>query len=379
MIYRPAEATIDAASLSYGASIRSDTPRYIQDLAINDDVDALDYVNIFVEAHEDPLINELLDRAGALTIADAAWLCRLGKGCAFEELYTCAGNVPRSEIVGVLDSLGELVNLSQATAPFRWLSGGQEYIVCAIGENAGSQIVLFLRTARAAAADWPQAQKIAARVQRLIALGLTIGGSLQPRAASRGRDNNPLAEAVIDICPFGVMVLDAEQNVLLVNTAMQAFFAETAAIGRAGGKLAIFNSEDAIRVHVALRSALAKQARAPHTVALTLSDGRSLLLSITRMDAPNGTPMACVMVTDSTADYQTHIQPLAHAFALTPVETRLVAQLVEGRSVREAALRLKLKVETARTYLKQIFQKTGTHRQLELVQLMKSGSLPRLA
>jgi DNA-binding CsgD family transcriptional regulator len=336
--------------------------------------------DIFVEAYEDPLINELLDRAGALRIADAAWLCRISRTCAFEELYTSTGAIMPHEIVDVLDSLRGPVNLAQASAPFRWLSGGQEYIVCAIGEQADSQIVMFLRVQRVLAADWPQVQRIAVRVQRLITLGMTIGGSLRPGSASAPRSRDSVAEAVVDLCPFGVVVLDADQNVLLANAAMQAFFAETKLIGRSGGKLAIFHPEDAFRVHVALRSALAaRQPQTPHTVALTLSDGRSLLLSITKMEAASGAPMACIMVTDSTADYQTHIQPLAAAFALTPVETRLVTQLVEGRSVKEAALKLKLKVETARTYLKQVFQKTGTHRQIELVQLMKSGALPRLA
>jgi DNA-binding CsgD family transcriptional regulator len=61
------------------------------------------------------------------------------------------------------------------------------------------------------------------------------------------------------------------------------------------------------------------------------------------------------------------------------VETRVVAQLTEGCTVQEAASHLKLKVETVRTYLKQVFQKTGTHRQVDLIQLMKCGALPLLA
>ena len=49
-----------------------------------------------------------------------------------------------------------------------------------------------------------------------------------------------------------------------------------------------------------------------------------------------------------------------------------------GQALQDAALALQLKVQTVRTYLKQIFQKTGTHRQAELMQLMLSGALPVL-
>ena len=111
---------------------------------------------------------------------------------------------------------------------------------------------------------------------------------------------------------------------------------------------------------------------------MTLVDGEAqpLLLHVARLPGP--TARACVMITDPAASRQVNIQPLAQIFALTPVETRLVAQLVQGRNVQEAARALHLKVETVRTYLKQVFQKTGTHRQVELVQLMQNGALPAL-
>jgi DNA-binding CsgD family transcriptional regulator len=52
-------------------------------------------------------------------------------------------------------------------------------------------------------------------------------------------------------------------------------------------------------------------------------------------------------------------------FALSPAEVRLVAYLFAGASLRAEAL--DIKYETARTYLKSVFEKTGAHRQAELV------------
>ena len=58
---------------------------------------------------------------------------------------------------------------------------------------------------------------------------------------------------------------------------------------------------------------------------------------------------------------------LENRFGLTPAQARLAIHLVEGNSLRSSAKALGVKYETVRTYLKSVFQKTGTHRQAELV------------
>ena len=58
---------------------------------------------------------------------------------------------------------------------------------------------------------------------------------------------------------------------------------------------------------------------------------------------------------------------MRQAYGLTPAEARLAEALLQGLSLREAAQQLRLSYETARTRLKQIFGKTGTHRQSELL------------
>ena len=54
-------------------------------------------------------------------------------------------------------------------------------------------------------------------------------------------------------------------------------------------------------------------------------------------------------------------------FGLTPAEARLALHLVAGETLRSAAVKLSISYETARTSLKNIFGKTGTCRQAELV------------
>jgi DNA-binding CsgD family transcriptional regulator/PAS domain-containing protein len=60
---------------------------------------------------------------------------------------------------------------------------------------------------------------------------------------------------------------------------------------------------------------------------------------------------------------------MAAAFGLTAAETRLVESLLAGRSLAETAAALGVAMTTAKTHLDNIFQKTGVHRQADLVRL----------
>lgn len=64
---------------------------------------------------------------------------------------------------------------------------------------------------------------------------------------------------------------------------------------------------------------------------------------------------------------------LRYLFGLTPAEARLASSLASGRSLQESAAWLGISVLTARTHLKRVLQKTGTHRQSELVLLLRSA------
>lgn len=68
-------------------------------------------------------------------------------------------------------------------------------------------------------------------------------------------------------------------------------------------------------------------------------------------------------------------QLLRCTFQLTAAEARLASGLADGEGVGAASARLAISRETARTQLRAIFAKTGTHRQAELTALL--SRLPR--
>ena len=61
------------------------------------------------------------------------------------------------------------------------------------------------------------------------------------------------------------------------------------------------------------------------------------------------------------------IELLRCHFGLTRAEARLALHLAAGETLRSAEAKLSISYETARTHLKNIFHKTGTCRQAELV------------
>lgn len=64
---------------------------------------------------------------------------------------------------------------------------------------------------------------------------------------------------------------------------------------------------------------------------------------------------------------------LKELFGLSPTEARLAHELATGLDVKEAAAALGVTVNTARTYLRTIFQKTNVNRQSELIRLLTSS------
>jgi DNA-binding CsgD family transcriptional regulator len=81
-------------------------------------------------------------------------------------------------------------------------------------------------------------------------------------------------------------------------------------------------------------------------------------------------PVAIVLVSDPETEIRTRLDSLQQRFGLTPAEATFALEIVKGDGRQAAADRLGIAVGTARTHLTNIFDKTGTKRQAELVRLL---------
>lgn len=73
------------------------------------------------------------------------------------------------------------------------------------------------------------------------------------------------------------------------------------------------------------------------------------------------------------------VELLRGLFDLSPAEARIAAALTRGSTLQEAAAQQNITVKTARTYLAQVFRKTGTIQQSQLVALLAGTQWPREA
>jgi len=86
--------------------------------------------------------------------------------------------------------------------------------------------------------------------------------------------------------------------------------------------------------------------------------------------------VASVLVSDPEIGAEPAVELLRGLHNLTPAEADLVRHLASGRSLEESARARGVSINTARSQLKQVFSKTGTSRQGELVQLVLRCVLP---
>ncbi|MGH6841519.1 MAG: helix-turn-helix transcriptional regulator [Methylocella sp.] len=88
-------------------------------------------------------------------------------------------------------------------------------------------------------------------------------------------------------------------------------------------------------------------------------------------------PVAGILVVDCKRRITDRINAFAHLFDLTSAEARVASQLVSGEGLTKAASNLNIARSTARFHLTNILEKTGAHRQAELVRVFYEVTIPR--
>ncbi len=100
------------------------------------------------------------------------------------------------------------------------------------------------------------------------------------------------------------------------------------------------------------------------------NDDKPVVVSAVYFDGSNGgTPHFSLLISDPTRKNIVNPASIATALHLTPSEARVVHGLVTGGGVAEAAKHAGVSLSTARSYLKNVFHKTGVSKQAELVRL----------
>lgn len=188
--------------------------------------------------------------------------------------------------------------------------------------------------------------------------------------------------AALDLSDVGVMLLDRRCSLLFANTRATALLARRDGLQRNDDVIAATEPQDDFRLQAALQHALhcnlvdSGHEEDRHIPILTLKrTDRHRALIATVMNVENAAidlhdPAVIIYVFDPEQSIEETLAPVCRVYKLTAGETRLVRHLVNGMRITEAAERMQIQPDTARAYLKQIFGKTRTNRQVDLVRLM---------
>jgi DNA-binding CsgD family transcriptional regulator/PAS domain-containing protein len=183
--------------------------------------------------------------------------------------------------------------------------------------------------------------------------------------------------ATLDRAHHGIVLLDPAGRIRHINRAAEALVAKADGLCVCGGRLSAVQSDAARRLAALIASAASSDRTGARGGSMALpSRARRLPLSVTvapalseRVDIFDQGPSVFVCITDLEAGVSVPEQKLRELFGLTPAEARVMLALFEGYTPQEAAETLGISSHTVRVHLGRIFEKTGVHRQTELVRL----------
>ena len=189
---------------------------------------------------------------------------------------------------------------------------------------------------------------------------------------------------VLDSLSFGVLLIDAAFRVIALNRAAADIVGAGDGFGidRGGRCRAGTSGQDATLARLirkATETGDGKGTGSGGALALPRPSGLrpyAVLVAPLRegpFELGINRPAAVVFVSDPECRPQPPAEFLAQFYGLTPAEARLAEQLLAGASIKEAAEQLQVAERTARWTLGQVFTKTGTRRQSELIRLVLSG------
>jgi DNA-binding CsgD family transcriptional regulator len=213
-------------------------------------------------------------------------------------------------------------------------------------------------------------------LERALRIHLTLSSTRSERRA--------LGE-VIDRLPTGVLLVDAQRRVVSTNASADAILAQDDGfkVCGEGGPAFAHNPRDNEAFKRALAGVLEADpdegVRASGFTTISRKSGaRSYVVMVTPLldalpGSSSGDAVAAIFIADPEAGRVSATQVLETVYQLTHAEAELVRLLSEGCSLEEAAAKRGVTINTARGQLKQVFAKTDTKRQPELVRLVLTG------
>lgn len=221
-----------------------------------------------------------------------------------------------------------------------------------------------------------------AQTQRMRALHRQDNGAVQDalrRLADPSQAAVGITTEVLDLLGFGVVLADSRGDVVFANAFARALSNESEGFSLQGRlRAATPELTRALQTHVAKVTAAASRSEdVMRGMALPrLDGGGEILLMICTLSGGEGdsesSPLAAIFISDTGRRRAPPEHMLASLFGLTPAEAQVAHGLVSGQRSADIARYLNISQTTVAFHLRNLFEKTGTHRQVDLVALILS-------
>lgn len=185
--------------------------------------------------------------------------------------------------------------------------------------------------------------------------------------------------------PIGIALVDGNGKVEFLNNDAEALLSGSRSITIKFGRILCEHPPTQAKFAALIGSVFSQDVQATRGGALVVDgepDTGRIVVTVAPYSGPTRFGLslrssAIVILRDIFPEPSTLLgEYMRDLFGLTAAEARLGVVLARGLSLQEAAARNGITTKTARTYLEQIFSKTGTRQQSQLVALIKGTAPP---
>jgi DNA-binding CsgD family transcriptional regulator/PAS domain-containing protein len=210
---------------------------------------------------------------------------------------------------------------------------------------------------------------------------VTITDVLDANAIARGRFQD-----TFNLFRGGLVLVDPRGVILYANKTAEAMFASGTVVQSNRGILRVVSALAAAELRSAIALAAGNETELGKiglSVRLTGDDAPKTMLAHvlplagshlrSRLQAA---AVAGVFIRETNFDIAPTLDNFARLYKLTGAELRVLQAIVDIGGVPDVADALGVSESTVRTHLKELFEKTATHRQVELVKLLAAHANP---
>ncbi|TFV54953.1 LuxR family transcriptional regulator [Mycobacterium sp. PS03-16] len=192
--------------------------------------------------------------------------------------------------------------------------------------------------------------------------------------------HDAMLSSTLDTIRHAMVIVGAAGRVIETNAAAECVLSHGDGLTLRDGRLEAADRRTQRELEYALHAALAGRAgsRSGHSFTCPRPSGRrAFVIHVVPLQPGDDHPTraaALLVVVDTTGDALPAGALWGHLYGFTRSETQVAERIVRGSTIKEIADELSVSLQTVRTHLQHIFDKTGTHRQAELMRLLLRSS-----